>query len=32
MDFLGTIYWNSFTAVSVKNAVVLFLRKRASLV
>lgn len=27
MDFLGSIYWNSFTAVSLRNAVVFFLRK-----
>lgn len=27
MDFLGSIYWNSSTAVSLRNAVVFFLRK-----
>lgn len=28
MDFLGSIYWNSLTAVSLRNAVVFFLRKK----
>lgn len=27
MGFLGSIYWNSFAAVSLRNAVVFFLRK-----
>lgn len=27
MDFLGSIYWNYFTAVSLRNAVIFFFKK-----